>query len=337
MENSKLNLNPKSKIPIGVIGVGHLGRHHVKHYSLLQNASLIGIYDQDQERAALVSKQYGTPFFSSLNDLLAACEAVSIVTPTPSHGEVAEICISAGKHVFIEKPITKSVQEADSLINLANKKGVLIQVGHIERLNPALLTLERYALNPKFIEVQRLAPYTSRGTDVPVVLDLMIHDIDILMSLVKSPVKHIHASGVSIMTNSVDIANARLRFENGTVASITSSRIAKDKVRKIKIFQKDMYVTIDFLLGLTEVYRVMDAHTEDSKALFSAPLEANGKLRQIQYEKPPVKKTDALKMELENFLESINGTASPIVDGKAGRDALDLALKIHDLILEDLH
>jgi len=331
MPNSKIN------IPVGVIGVGHLGQHHVKHYSRLKNAALMGIYDRDSEQAEKISKQYNTPVFSSLKDLLAVCDAVSIVTPTPSHGNLAETCIRAGKHVFIEKPITKTVQEADTLLNLGNQKGVLIQVGHIERLNPALLTLGPYALNPKFIEVQRLAPYTMRGTDVPVVLDLMIHDIDILMSLVKSPVKHIHASGVSIMTNSVDIANARLRFENGTVASITSSRVAKDKVRKIKIFQKDMYVTIDFLLGLTEIYRVMDSPEKESDALFSAPLNANGKMRQIQYEKPVIKKTDALKMELENFLESINGTASPIVDGKAGRDALDLALKIHDLILEDLH
>lgn len=324
-------------IPIGVIGVGHLGQHHAKHFSKLRHGFLVGVYDLDLARAETIANTYKTRAFTSLQELLRECEAVSIVTPTNQHGQVAEECIRAGKHVFIEKPITKTVAEADRLLKLAEENGVLIQVGHIERLNPALLVLKQYSINPKYIEVQRLAPYTSRGTDVPVVLDLMIHDIDIMLALVKSPVKHIHASGVSIMTNSIDMANARLRFENGTVASITSSRVAKDKVRKLKIFQKDMYITIDFLLGLTEVYRVVDADDEDPRALMSAPLDAHGKLRQIFYEKPAIKKTDALKMELMNFVESIRGKASPIVNGQAGRDALEIAIKIHDLILEDFH
>lgn len=324
-------------IRVGVVGVGHLGQHHAKHFSNLKDASLKGVYDLDLDRAQTIANTYHTKAYLSLEELLRECQAVCVVTPTYKHAEVAEECIRAGKHVFIEKPITKTVAEADVLLKLAEEKGVLVQVGHIERLNPALLPLKQYSLNPKYIEVQRLAPYTSRGTDVPVVLDLMIHDIDIMLALVNSPVKHIHASGVSIMTNSIDIANARLRFENGAVASITSSRVAKDKVRKIKIFQKDMYITIDFLLGLTEVYRVMDADVEDPTALMSAPLEANGKLRQIFYEKPVIKKTDALKMELTNFVQSIRGEASPIVDGRAGRDALEIAIKIHDLILEDFH
>lgn len=210
-------------------------------------------------------------------------------------------------------------------------------MGHIERLNPAILPLNEFDMNPKFIEVQRLAPYMSRGTDVPVVLDLMIHDIDLVLAFVKSSVKYIHASGVSIMTDSVDMANARIRFENGTVASITSSRVAKDRVRKIKIFQQDLYITIDFLIGLTEIYRVMDDNQTDPAAIMSAPLESNGKHRQIFYEKPEIKKQDALRKELENFVESIRGNTKPIVDGQAGRNALDVAIQIHDKILEDLH
>jgi len=199
------------------------------------------------------------------------------------------------------------------------------------------MPLKNFSLNPKYIEVQRLAPYTARGTDVPVVLDLMIHDIDIILSLVNSPVKNIRASGVSILSDSVDIANARIRFENGTVASITSSRIARDKVRKIKVFQKDMYVTIDFLLGLTEIYRVLDDNIDDPAAIQTAPLDSYGVPRKIVYEKPEVNKIDALETELTNFIASINGKETPIVDGQAGREALDVAIKIHDMILEDIH
>ncbi len=321
---------------IGVIGVGHLGQHHVKHFSRLKQATLVGLHDRDHRRAEEVASKYQIQAFKELEALIAACDALSIVTPTPTHAIIAKRCLQAGKHVFIEKPITETVAEADDLLRLAEQNQVLIQVGHIERLNPALLPLKNYSLNPKYIEVQRLAPYNTRGTDVPVVLDLMIHDIDIILSLVQSPVKNIRASGVSIMTRSVDIANARIRFENGTVTSITSSRVAKDRVRKVKIFQREMYVTIDFLLGLTEVYRVLDAQAKDPQAIVTAPLERNGIHRQIVYEKPPVKQVDALQLELENFIQATQGFAPPIVDGQTGREALAVATKIHDLILEDL-
>jgi len=325
------------KTNVGVIGVGHLGQHHTKHYSRLKGANLIGVYDTDQHRCKEIATKFKTRAFGYIEELLKETEAVSIVTPTPYHKEVAETCINHGQHVFIEKPIAKTVKEADELLGLAKKNNTLIQVGHIERLNPALLPLANFDINPKFIEVQRLAPYMSRGIDVPVVLDLMIHDIDLVLAFVKSPVKHIHASGVSIMTDSVDMANARIRFENGTVASITSSRVAKDRVRKIKVFQQDLYITIDFLIGLTEIYKVMDADQTDPAAIMSAPLESNGKHRQIFYEKPEIKKQDALKTELENFVESVQGKSKPIVDGLAGRNALDIAIQIHDKILEDLH
>lgn len=330
-------MNTSKQVKVGVVGVGHLGQHHVKHFASLPNTDLVGIYDADSTRANEIAKQYKTNFYNNFDDLLYCCDAISIVTPTPQHAQTAELCIKAGKHVFIEKPITKTVAEADHLLSLSEKNGTVIQVGHIERLNPALLALKGYELKPKFIEVQRLAPYTVRGTEVPVVLDLMIHDIDIILSLVDSPVKTIRATGVSIMTDSVDIANARIRFENGTVANLTSSRIAQNKVRKLKFFQRDMYVTIDFLQGLTEVYRAIDSETKDPYALVTAPLNSNGKHRSIVYEKPPVENIDALRLELTNFIESIQGHAKPIVDGRAGRDALEVATNIHKMIIEDIH
>ena len=208
-------------------------------------------------------------------------------------------------------------------------------MGHIERLNPALLALDSYTLKPKYIEVQRLAPYTTRGTEVPVVLDLMIHDIDIVLALVKSQVDTIHASGLSIMTDSVDIANARIQFVDGTIANITSSRIAKDKVRKLKAFQNEMYVTIDFLLGLTEVYRVVK--NKGPRGLAAVPLNENEGNKQIIYEKPPVNSFDPLRMELSNFIDSIKGKTKPIVSGSDGREALKVAIQIHEMIIKDLH
>tara|TARA_B100001750_G_scaffold239057_1_gene246560 strand:+ start:541 stop:1527 length:987 start_codon:yes stop_codon:yes gene_type:complete len=326
-----------SKIKIGVVGVGHLGKHHAKHFSNMPKAELVGVYDVDKGRCQDVANENMTTPFESLDALLETVDAVSVVTPTEHHKLVAELCIEKGKHVFIEKPITKTVNEAEALIALAKKVGVIIQVGHIERVNPALLPLKNFNVKPKYIEVQRLAPYMSRGTDVPVVLDLMIHDIDLILAFVDSPVQNIQANGVSIMTNSVDIANARIEFKSGVVANITSSRVAKDRVRKIKIFQQDLYITIDFLIGLTEVYRVMDADQTDPSAIMSAPIEANGKHRQIFYEKPRIRKQDALQIELQNFIEAIQGKASPIVDGVAGKNALAVAIQIHNKILEGLH
>jgi len=327
----------KQKTKIGVVGVGHLGTYHTKHYSSISNAELMGVYDIDANKSNEVAKRYKTSSFESLDALLDKTDAVSVVTPTEHHKLVAEACIAKGKHVFIEKPISQTVDEAEALINLAQKKNVIIQVGHIERINPALLPLRSLDVKPKYIEVQRLAPYMSRGTDVPVVLDLMIHDIDLILAFTNSQVKTIQADGVSIMTNSVDIANARIEFENGVVANITSSRVAKDRVRKIKVFQQDLYITIDFLIGLTEVYRVMDADQTDPSAIMSAPIVSNGKHRQIFYEKPKIKKQDALRLELQNFIDATQGKATPIVDGVAGKNALDVAIQIHNKILEGLH
>jgi len=317
--------------------VGHLGQHHVKHYVSLKDANLVGIVDTDQERAVEISKQFDIPVFNELQDLLKQVDAVSIVTPTLYHAKIAETCITNDIHVFIEKPITKTLEEAERLLVLSKEKDVMIQVGHIERLNPALLALKPYRVEPKFLEIQRLAPYTVRGTDVPVVLDKMIHDIDILLSLVDSPVKSIQATGLSILTDSLDIAHARIRFGNGTVASIMSSRVAKDEVRKVKLFQKSLYATIDLLLGLAEVYKIVGDPKEDPNALMTVPFEYNGVKRFIAYDKPATSEQDALGMELHNFIKSVRGKETPIVSGEAGRDALKIAIEIQQMITQDIH
>ena len=326
----------KEQINIAVIGVGHLGKHHVEHFHTIRQANLVGVYDIDKNRSERISTLYGIQNFDNIDLLLNEVDAVSIVTPTPEHKSVAIKCIEKQKHVFIEKPITSTVSEADELINLARKQKTLIQVGHIERLNPALLPLKEYDINPRFIEIQRLAPYMERGSDVPVVLDLMIHDIDLVLTFVSSAIKDIKATGISIMTNSVDIANARISFENGSVANLTSSRVAKDRVRKMKLFQQDLYITVDLLMSLTEVYRAVDKDNHNIKTIMSAPLESNGQNRQILYEKPKIIQKDALRMELKNFIGAIKNIEEPIVDGEAGRRALGLAIKIQDKILEGL-
>ena len=326
------------KINIGVIGVGHLGQHHVKHYSNMDNINLLGVYDTDSVRAKKIAAAYNTKYFKEANELMKKCDAISIVTPTESHYIVAKSAMSNFNcNVFIEKPITETTIQADRLIKEAKKKKLIIQVGHIERLNPALKVLDKYDLSPKFIDIQRLAPYTVRGTDVPVVLDLMIHDIDILLSLVKSEVKSIHASGVSILTNSVDIAHARIRFENGTVSSITSSRVAKDKVRKIKIFQENLYSTIDLLLSRTEIYNITKNKHLIENALHIEPFSEKNNNKYIIYEKPEIDEYDPLRAELDNFVNSILKKEEPIVDGIAARNALDVVIKINEMILEDLN
>ena len=277
-------------INIGVVGVGHLGIHHVKHYTTIPNVNLLGIYDPDVKRSNYVAKKYKTIAFQSLKKLIGNVDALSIVTPTPNHYKTAKLCIENKKHVFIEKPITVTLEEANKLLDLSKNNSTIIQVGHIERLNPALMALEPYYIHPKFIEIQRLAPYTVRGTDVPVVLDKMIHDIDILLSIVKSEVASLEATGMSIITNSLDMAHARIQFKNGTTASLMSSRIAQNDVRKIKLFQKNLYSTIDLLKGTAEIYKIEQNKSSKSSVLKSAEFHRNGKKQFISYMKPEIKK-----------------------------------------------
>ena len=331
-----MNKNIK-KINIGVIGVGHLGEHHVKHLKSINNFKLIGIYDIDEKRAISIGKKYHVPLYKNIDELIEASDAISLVTPTETHFDIAYSCIKAKKHIFIEKPIAKSVNDAEKLIQLGIKRKVIIQVGHIERFNPALIPLNNYKLKPKYIEIQRLAPYNIRGTDVPVVLDKMIHDLDILLFLVNSDIEKVYANGISILTDSIDIANSRIRFKNGTIANVTSSRVAQGDVRKIKIFQQDLYVTIDLLIGLTEVYRVIDKKEKNINSIQDVDFDYRGKKKHIIYEKPELLSFDALKAELENFSESIYGDSTPMVDGVAAKNALELAITIDQLIREDLH
>ena len=324
-------------IKVGVLGVGHLGEHHVKHFCSIDGINFLGFFDTDTIQANIISKKFKVKAFQNIDNLIESVDAVSIVTPTTYHAKIAEKCIRKKKHVFIEKPITSTIEEADKVLELAKKNNVIVQVGHIERLNPALKALESYKIRPKFIEIQRLAPYNTRGTDVPVVLDKMIHDIDIVLSLADSKVRSISATGLSILTDSIDIAHARIKFENGCVSSITSSRIAKDEVRKIKTFQQNLYATVDLYKGLTEVYTISKEDLNKKSFLMSVPFNYKNKTRHIAYEKPTITKEDALRLELINFTNAIKGIEKPIVDGQSGREALNIAIKIQEKIIKEFN
>ena len=323
-------------VRVGVVGTGHLGEHHVKHFANMNEAILVGVFDTNQNRGKKIANNNKTLFFPTLKDLKNKVDAISIVTPTESHAIIALECMKSGKHVFVEKPMTQSISEANDLIISAKKNNVVLQVGHIERLNPALNALKPYLIEPRYIEIQRLAPYQTRGSDIPVVLDLMIHDIDIILSIIKSPVKSIRANGLSIITNSIDIANARIRFKNGAVATMTSSRIAKNKVRKVKIFQKKLYSTLDLLMGLTEVYQIKDYDKKSLESSSNELFERSNEKKIISYEKPLINQKDALRLELLNFINSIKGKEEPIVSGEDGKNALKIAIQIQDLIMRDL-
>lgn len=317
------------KLKVGVIGVGHLGSLHAKMYAEIPAAEFVGVYDVNDGKRSDVAAKYSVRAFSSVPELLSAVDAVSIATVTTTHHAVALQALSAGKHVLIEKPITSTIAEADELIALAKKNDVVIQVGHIERFNPAIISLEAYQLKPMFIESHRLAQFNPRGTDVAVVLDLMIHDIDIILSLVNSPVQQIDANGVAVVSDTPDIANARLQFENGCVANVTSSRISRTKMRKMRMFQSNAYIAIDFQQGSADVFRLGN---EGEGSLWSTMLLGQigegKKKRNIIYEQPEIKKINALKVELESFIASVQNGTRPVVNGEDGRMALDVAQRI---------
>ena len=316
----------------GVIGVGHLGKFHTKIYSQLQDSQLIGVFDLNQEKAARVAEEFGTKSFSDLEQLLKQIEAASLVVPTSSHFEVGKKVLGQNIHLLIEKPITQTVEQAEKLIKLAKDKNLTLQVGHIERFNPAFLAIENTALNPRFIESHRLAQFNPRGTDVAVILDLMIHDIDLILNLVKSEVREIQAAGTSVITESDDIANARLTFENGAVANITTSRISANNMRKIRIFRKNSYISLDLLRKEVEIYRLVDINDyslkddKSSAIIGKMPAEQLGKT--ILYEKPKVEDKDMLTLEISSFLDAIKNGKRPKVSGEDGKRALEIALKI---------
>ncbi|MCJ7507873.1 MAG: Gfo/Idh/MocA family oxidoreductase [candidate division Zixibacteria bacterium] len=321
-----------NRIKTGVIGTGHLGRFHAKVYSQLDGAELVGVYDIDQDKAKKVAIELGTNCFSELNQLLKEIEAASLVVPTSSHFEVGKEILESDVHLLVEKPIAQTVEQAEKLIVLAKEKNLTLQVGHIERFNPAFLAIENLKLNPKFIESHRLALFNPRGTDVAVVLDLMIHDIDLILSLVKSELIDIQAASISVITESEDIANARLTFENGTVANITASRISANNMRKIRFFQKNSYISLDLLRKEAEIYRLVDLKDyslkegEPSTIIGKIPTEQIGKT--ILYEKPKIEDRDMLTLEISSFLEAVRNGKKPKVTGEDGKRALEVALKI---------
>lgn len=318
-----------SRIKIGVIGVGRLGSLHAKMFTEVGSAQLVGVHDIDAGRCESVAKEVGVRAFSRLDDLLESVDAVSIATPTVTHHAIASRAIERGLHAFIEKPLTSTVDEAETLIRAADMRKVKVQVGHIERFNPALIALEKYRLAPMFIECHRLAQFNPRGTDVAVVLDLMIHDIDIILSLVRSPVEKIEASGVAVVSDSLDIANARIQFENGCVANVTASRISQRKMRKMRLFQRDAYISIDFSDGLAEIFRLVDETDPTATSTMMLGEIGEGKhKRKIVYEQPEVKEVNALKYELESFLRSIRDDSEPLVTGHDGLRALQVADEI---------
>ncbi len=322
----------KNLIKAGIIGCGHLGKLHLKNIKEIEQRNqlikLEGLYDTDTEMLKNLSQESGVRYYESLDDMLNDVNAVFIVTPTTTHFQIAEKTISAGIHTFIEKPVTETVEEAAGLEKI-KKAGTIVQVGHIERFNPAILSVEKYTLAPLFIETHRLAQFNPRGTDVSVIKDLMIHDIDIILNLVKSDVKNIEANGVGVLTDTIDIANSRINFENGCVANITASRISLKKMRKMRIFQKNAYVSIDFLNNTSEVFRL----SEDTESnIFSVPVNLNGKDYKIAYDKPVVDITNAMKYEEELFFNSIMHNQEPEVSLRDGKIALEIAAKIIEKI-----
>jgi predicted dehydrogenase len=314
---------------VGVIGVGHLGSLHAKMYSQIPSVKFIGVYDTDMQRAEKLAAEFGIKAFPSLDDMLSQVEAVSVATTTQSHYDVAMQVIRHGVHLLIEKPMTATIEQAKSVMEQAEEKGLKLQVGHIERFNPAILALESYNISPLFIESHRLAQFNPRGSDVAVVLDLMIHDIDLILSLVKSKVTRIDANGIAVISNTPDIANARLQFENGCVANVTASRISQNKMRKMRLFQRDAYISIDFAQGLAEVFRLIDEDTPNVKpTMMLGKIDQGLHKRLIVYEQPEVREVNALKYELERFVESVQQDTETPITGRDGLHALEVAQEI---------
>ena len=316
-------------LKVGVFGVGHLGKIHLNNWKEIEGVQLVGFFDPAQENSKEVVEKYQLTQFEDAEQLMDACDIVDIVAPTTEHFEISKAAITKGKHVFVEKPLANTMDEARELLKLAREANIKFQVGHVERFNPAFLALKSYTINPMFIEVHRLAQFNPRGTDVSVILDLMIHDIDIVLHLVNSNVKYISANGVAVMSDTPDIANVRIEFDNGCVANLTSSRISMKKMRKMRLFQKDAYIGIDFLEKKTEVIKL---NTPEDKHVFTFDIETNNGKKTIAIANPAVESGNAIKMELEAFVNAINqGTDTPvtILDGFR---AMDVAHQILEKI-----
>lgn len=316
-------------LKIGVFGVGHLGKFHLNNWKEIHGIELVGFYDPNDDTAKEVSEKYQLPRFLDADTLLDICDAIDVVAPTTFHFELCEKAIKKGKHVFVEKPLANTMEEARQLVKLVQESGVKFQVGHVERFNPAFLAIKDMQLKPMFIEVHRLAQFNPRGTEVSVILDLMIHDIDIILSIVKSDVKSISASGVGVMTETPDIANVRIEFHNGCVANLTSSRISMKKMRKIRLFQKDSYIGIDFLNKKTEIIKLKEP--QDSN-VFAFDIETPSGKKTIAIANPIVPEVNAIKKELEEFKDAILNNTRTVVSEMDGLVAMDVAHQILDKI-----
>ena len=312
-------------LKIGVFGVGHLGKFHLNNWKDIRDVELVGFYDPNDNAAQEVSEKYQIPRFLDAGTLMDIVDAADIVAPTNYHFELCTMAMRKGKHVFVEKPLANTMDEARELVKLAKESNIKFQVGHVERFNPAFLALEGIALHPMFIEVHRLAEFNPRGTEVSVILDLMIHDIDIILNIVKSEVKNISASGVAVMTETPDIANIRIEFNNGCVANLTSSRISMKKMRKMRLFQKDAYIGIDFLNKKTEIIKLKTPQDVDA---FSFDLETPQGKRTIAIANPQVPEVNAIKMELEKFRDAIVNNTPVRVSEVDGFRAMDVAHQI---------
>ncbi len=321
-------------LKIAVFGAGHLGKFHLNNWQEIIEVEIVGFFDPNEQNAQLVSEKYKLKRFIHPEELMDLCDAVDIVAPTINHFELCDMALRKGKHVFVEKPLANTMEEARTLVKLAKESNLKFQVGHVERFNPAFLALKNYDLQPMFIEVHRLAQFNPRGTDVSVILDLMIHDIDIILHLVKSNVSHISANGVAVMSDTPDIANVRIEFDNGCVANLTSSRISIKKMRKMRLFQKDAYIGIDFLEKKTEVIKL---NQPGDKNVFTFDIETNHGKKTIAIANPPIEEVNAIKMELEAFRNAIlNNTETPvtILDGFG---AMEVAHQILEKINDKQH
>ena len=316
-------------LKVGVFGVGHLGKFHLNNWKEIEGVKLVGFFDPHTETAKQVAEEYGIKRFTDADKLIDACDIVDVVTPTDQHYGVCMSAVRKGKHVFVEKPLAATVKEGRDIVNMVIEAGVKLQVGHIERFNPAYLAIKKLPLNPMFIEVHRLAQFNPRGTEVSVIMDLMIHDIDIILSLVKSDVKNISASGVAVITDTPDIANVRIEFNNGCVANLTSSRISMKKMRKMRLFQKDAYIGVDFLEKKTEIIKLKQP---DDQHVFSFDIETQQGKKTIAIATPSIEATNAMKTELEAFVHAINHQQPTIVSEIDGFLAMEVGHRILEKI-----
>jgi predicted dehydrogenase len=309
-------------LKIGVFGTGHLGKFHLNNWKEIPGTRLTGFFDPNDETAQAVSTQYNIKRYLEEEELIAACDAIDIVAPTNFHFDICEKAIRNGKHIFVEKPLANTMDEAEQLVKLVQESNVKLQVGHVERFNPAFLAIQQLDLHPMFIEVHRLAQFNPRGTEVSVILDLMIHDIDIILSIVKSDVRSISSSGVAVMTDTPDIANVRIEFNNGCVANLTSSRISMKKMRKMRLFQKDAYIGVDFLNKKSEIIKLKEASDTD---VFSFDIDTPKGKRTIAIANPQVPEVNAIKRELEEFVKAVNNNTQTIVNEIDGYRAMEVA------------